>query len=81
MSSVQEVFAARPGTLNRPRRWSWRRRPRGSELAWAVAFAVPYAWVFVAFVVYPGDVERGLVRIDGRWSREEIGAAAELETA
>jgi len=53
MSSVQEVFAARPGTLNRPRRWSWRRRPRGSELAWAVAFAVPYAWVFVAFVVYP----------------------------
>jgi multiple sugar transport system permease protein len=28
-------------------------RLRGSELAWAVAFAVPYAAVFVGFVVYP----------------------------
>jgi ABC-type polysaccharide/polyol phosphate transport system ATPase subunit len=42
-----------------------------------------YHWLddALSFVVYPGDDERGLVRIDGRWSREEIGAAAELETA
>ena len=26
------------------------------------------------FVVYPGGEERGVVRLDGRWSREEIGA-------
>jgi ABC-type polysaccharide/polyol phosphate transport system ATPase subunit len=26
------------------------------------------------FVVYPGGDERGVVRFDGRWSREEIGA-------
>ena len=26
------------------------------------------------FVVYPGGEERGVVRFDGRWSREEIGA-------
>jgi ABC-type polysaccharide/polyol phosphate transport system ATPase subunit len=29
------------------------------------------------FVVHPGDGERGLVRLEGRWTRE-IGAAAEL---
>ena len=29
------------------------RRLRGAELAWAVAFLVPYAAVFVAIVVYP----------------------------
>jgi ABC-type polysaccharide/polyol phosphate transport system ATPase subunit len=30
------------------------------------------------FAVPPGDGERGLVRLEGRWTREEIGAAAEL---
>jgi ABC-type polysaccharide/polyol phosphate transport system ATPase subunit len=30
------------------------------------------------FAVHPGDGERGLVRLEGRWTREEIGAAAEL---
>jgi multiple sugar transport system permease protein len=29
------------------------RHLRGSELAWALAFVVPYATVFLAFVVYP----------------------------
>jgi ABC-type polysaccharide/polyol phosphate transport system ATPase subunit len=32
----------------------------------------------VAFVVYPGSDVRGLVRIEGRWSREEIGARPEM---
>jgi multiple sugar transport system permease protein len=31
----------------------WRGGLRGSEFAWAVAFVVPYAAVFVAFVAYP----------------------------
>jgi multiple sugar transport system permease protein len=32
----------------------WRRRgPRGSDVNWALAFLVPYAAVFVLFVVYP----------------------------
>jgi ABC-type polysaccharide/polyol phosphate transport system ATPase subunit len=30
------------------------------------------------FVVHPGDGDRGLVRLEGRWMREEIGTAAEL---
>ena len=31
----------------------------------------------LTFVVYPAGEERGVVRIDGRWSGEEIGAQAE----
>ena len=30
-----------------------RAAPAGSEFAWAIAFLVPYAAVFAAFVVYP----------------------------
>jgi ABC-type polysaccharide/polyol phosphate transport system ATPase subunit len=33
------------------------------------------------FVVYPADESRGLVRLEGRWSREESPLAAELERA
>src|SRR3989449_2704793 len=36
-----------------PPRPSWHRHLRGSEFAWAIAFVVPYAAVFAAFVVYP----------------------------
>ncbi len=40
-----------------------------------------YHWLDDAlqFVVYPGGAERGLVRIEGRWSAEENEAAAELK--
>jgi ABC-type polysaccharide/polyol phosphate transport system ATPase subunit len=31
-----------------------------------------------SFVVYPSGDERGALRLDGRWSREDVGAAAEL---
>ena len=34
----------------------------------------------LVFVVYPPDGARGLVRLEGRWLREEIPAAAELES-
>jgi multiple sugar transport system permease protein len=53
MSSTQQVLAAGPGVLNRLRRPSWHRHLHGSELAWAIAFALPYAAVFIAFVIYP----------------------------
>jgi ABC-type polysaccharide/polyol phosphate transport system ATPase subunit len=33
------------------------------------------------FVVYPSDEMRGLVRLEGRWSREDSGIAPELERA
>jgi len=35
----------------------------------------------LVFVVYPAGEERGLVRLEGRWSREEIAVPAEMETA
>ena len=53
MRSTQQVLAAGSVTLNRPRRLSWHRHLHGSDLAWAIAFVVPYAAVFFAFVVYP----------------------------
>ena len=52
MSSIDQVFAG-PGVRRRLRRAAWRRPLHGSELAWALAFLVPYAAVFLAFVVYP----------------------------
>jgi len=52
VSSIDQVFAG-PGVHRRLGRAAWRRPVHGSELAWAFAFLVPYAAVFVAFVVYP----------------------------
>ena len=37
----------------RVRRRFWRRGPQGSDINWALAFLVPYAAVFLLFVVYP----------------------------
>jgi len=53
MSHPQQVLAIERGALNRPTRQSWPRPLHGSELAWAIAFVVPYAAVFLAFVIYP----------------------------
>ena len=53
MSTTQQVLAIEPGALNRPRRPNWHRHLHGSEFAWAIAFVVPYAAVFLAFVIYP----------------------------
>src|SRR5580658_6769182 len=52
MSSTQ-LFATRPVALGRLRPPRWHPHLRGSELAWAIAFVVPYAFVFVAFALYP----------------------------
>ena len=54
MSSTQQVLA-----YPRPlfARWLvssfWRGGLQGSDFAWAIAFALPYAAVFIAFVAYP----------------------------
>jgi multiple sugar transport system permease protein len=54
MSSVQQVLP-----LETPMHAGGTRRPRrpfhlqGSDTAWAIAFVVPYAAVFAAFVAYP----------------------------
>jgi multiple sugar transport system permease protein len=53
MRITQEVLAGGSGALSRPRRPSWHPHLHGSELAWAIAFVIPYTAVFAAFVVYP----------------------------
>jgi len=52
VSSVQQVLAG-AGVGHRLRGAIWQPRVHGSELAWAIAFLVPYAAVFLAFVIYP----------------------------
>jgi len=52
MRGTPQVLAAGPAALDPPRP-SWQRHLRGSEFAWAIAFVVPYAAVFAAFVAYP----------------------------
>jgi len=54
MSSTQPVLTARyPATAKGPGGSLGRRRLRGPELRWAIAFVLPYAALFLAFVVYP----------------------------
>jgi multiple sugar transport system permease protein len=52
MSSAQQVLAAGPPAAGRRRR-GWRGPLQRAELAWAIAFVVPYAAVLLGFVVYP----------------------------
>jgi multiple sugar transport system permease protein len=54
MSSTQQVLRfGRPAAIDRTWRPPWPSGLRGSEIAWAIAFFVPYVAVFIAFVVYP----------------------------
>jgi multiple sugar transport system permease protein len=53
MSGAQRLPATGLLALHRPRRPSWRGNLHGSDLAWTIAFVVPYAAVFLAFAVYP----------------------------
>jgi len=54
MSSMQQVLAAgRPVPAERPRRPPGRRRLRGPDFRWAIAFVLPYVAVLLVFVVYP----------------------------
>jgi multiple sugar transport system permease protein len=47
------ALAASRGTTARRGSAAWRGGLKGSEFLWAVAFLVPYAAVFLAFVLYP----------------------------
>jgi multiple sugar transport system permease protein len=55
MSSTQQAlgFARPPIAASRSWRPPWHGGLRGSELSWAIAFFIPYAAVFFAFVAYP----------------------------
>ncbi|MDR3529188.1 MAG: sugar ABC transporter permease [Rhodopila sp.] len=54
MSVTQQTLAVRPATVvARPVRSVWLGGLRGTDHIWAIAFALPYAAVFFAFVVYP----------------------------
>ena len=53
MSVPQRALAIGPAVATRPARRVWRGGLQGSDYAWAIVFAVPYAAVFVAFVIYP----------------------------
>jgi multiple sugar transport system permease protein len=54
MSTTQQALPlGSPMMVARRTRPAWQGGLQGSELAWAFAFAVPYAVVFFAFVVYP----------------------------
>src|ERR1700710_3121801 len=54
MSVTQQALSV--GRIRAPartKRRAWRGGLQGSEFAWAVAFALPYTVMFLAFVVYP----------------------------
>src|SRR5258707_8374627 len=54
MSSSQQVLAAGPPvSVKGPWRPPGHRHLHGSDFTWAIAFVVPYAAVFFAFVIYP----------------------------
>jgi multiple sugar transport system permease protein len=53
MASASVYELGRPAVPRRTLLRYWQGRLHGSEFTWAVAFIVPYAAVFLAFVVYP----------------------------
>jgi len=50
---VSDTVALRLTQIGHARRPPWRFRLNGSDSNWAIAFVVPYAAVFVAFIIYP----------------------------
>ena len=52
MSGLQQTLVAGRAIAGL-RRLAWRPSLRGSEYAWAIAFTLPYAAIFLAFVAYP----------------------------
>ncbi|HJS88232.1 MAG TPA: sugar ABC transporter permease [Acetobacteraceae bacterium] len=54
MGTTQQILAVgRSAPATRPTRRAWRGGLQGSEFNWAIAFVLPYAAVFLLFVVYP----------------------------
>jgi multiple sugar transport system permease protein len=65
-----EAFPFQPVSAAQPRRSVWRFGLQGSEFTWAIAFLVPYAALFAAFVAYPV--------VYGLWLGREPALYAEL---
>lgn len=54
MSSTEQAIVVRPIALSRsPRPPRWHSPLHRSDLTWSIAFVVPYAVLFAAFVIYP----------------------------
>jgi multiple sugar transport system permease protein len=54
MSGTQQVLAAGRAGASRRLYWGlWHAGLRGSDYNWAIAFTIPYAAIFLAFVAYP----------------------------
>lgn len=53
MSATERTLAAGRGVRARAVRRVWHGGLQGSDYVWAISFAVPYALVFFAFVLYP----------------------------
>ncbi len=54
MSASQHALAVgQAGSALRPRRSAWFGGLHGADYIWAIAFALPYMAIFLAFVVYP----------------------------
>ena len=69
LGEAQAIPVLQP-PLKRVRRSTWRGHLQGSEYTWALAFIIPYAAVFLAFVAYPV--------VYGVWLGREPGLYAEL---
>src|ERR1700757_4734742 len=68
--ATQTLDAGQPLVRRRPLPLPWRGSLRGSEYAWAIAFTVPYIFLFLAFVAYPVAF--------GAWLGHEPSLYAEL---
>ncbi|MFZ1152357.1 MAG: sugar ABC transporter permease [Xanthobacteraceae bacterium] len=54
MNGSSGVLAVRgPVAPGQPRLPTWRGHLHGSDLSWSILFVIPYATLFVAFVIYP----------------------------
>jgi multiple sugar transport system permease protein len=53
MSVTQQALPVGRPLAARPSRKTWHGELIGAEYAWAIAFALPYVAVFLAFVIYP----------------------------
>jgi multiple sugar transport system permease protein len=51
MSSLEQALVTGPAAVERPPRWH--PHLHGSDFIWSIAFVLPYAGVFAAFVIYP----------------------------
>jgi multiple sugar transport system permease protein len=68
MADAHVLKAAHSFPIARPGRRAWRASLQGSDFTWAIAFIVPYAAVFLAFVAYPTFYGLWLGHVPGLYS-------------